>query len=55
MKKNKATGSDKIPIEFYQSCWKIIKEDVMQILMIFISIEWTSVGSIMESLHFYQK
>ena len=25
MEKNKAAGSDKIPIEFYQACWDIIK------------------------------
>jgi hypothetical protein len=30
MEKNKATGPDGIPTEFYQSCWDTIKEDVMQ-------------------------
>jgi hypothetical protein len=31
MVKNKAPGPDGIPIEFYQSCWPIIKNDVMNI------------------------
>lgn len=29
MEKNKAAGPDKIPIEFYQHCWEIIKEDIV--------------------------
>jgi hypothetical protein len=31
MEKNKAAGSDNIPIEFYQACWHIIKEDIVQL------------------------
>jgi hypothetical protein len=31
MVKNKAPGPDRIPVEFYQSCWPIIKNDVMNI------------------------
>ena len=31
MEKNKAAGPDKIPIEFYQHCWEIIKDDVLDI------------------------
>jgi len=31
MEKNKAAGPDKIPIEFYQTCWGFIKDDVMQL------------------------
>jgi hypothetical protein len=31
MEKNKAAGPDGFPIEFYQSCWEIIKQDLMQI------------------------
>jgi hypothetical protein len=31
MKRNKAAGPDKIPIEFYQGCWKIIKNDILQL------------------------
>ena len=31
MEKNKAAGSDKIPIEFYQACWDIIKGDIMEL------------------------
>jgi hypothetical protein len=31
MKKNKAAGPDKIPIEFYQQCWVIIKHDIIQL------------------------
>jgi hypothetical protein len=29
MKRNKASGPDEIPAEFYQDCWKIIKEDLL--------------------------
>lgn len=29
MEKNKAPGPDKIPIEFYQKCWHIIKDDIV--------------------------
>ena len=31
MEKNKAAGPDKIPIEFYQTCWDIIKGDIMEL------------------------
>ena len=31
MEKNKAAGPDKIPIEFYQGCWKIVKNDIIQL------------------------
>jgi hypothetical protein len=31
MEKNKATGPDKIPIEFFQKCWNIVKTDVLQL------------------------
>jgi hypothetical protein len=31
MVKNKAPGPDGIPIEFYQACWPIIKNDIMNI------------------------
>jgi hypothetical protein len=31
MEKNKAAGPDGFPIEFYQSCWEIVKHDLMQI------------------------
>jgi len=31
MEKNKAPGHDKIPIEFYQVCWGIVKKDIMQL------------------------
>lgn len=30
MEYNKAAGPDRIPIEFYQHCWEIIKEDVVE-------------------------
>lgn len=30
-KKNKAAGPDRIPIEFYQGCWDIIKGDIIQL------------------------
>jgi hypothetical protein len=29
MEHNKALGPDEFSAEFYQSCWKIIKEDLM--------------------------
>jgi mannosylglycoprotein endo-beta-mannosidase len=31
MEKNKAAGPDSFPIEFYQACWDIIKQDLMLI------------------------
>ena len=31
MEKNKAAGPDKIPIEFYQTCWEIIKQDIIEL------------------------
>ena len=31
LEKNKAAGPDKIPVEFYQSCWNVIKADVMDL------------------------
>lgn len=29
MERNKAYGPDKIPIEFYQCCWDIMKKDII--------------------------
>jgi len=31
MEKNKAARPDKIPIEFYQTCWDIIKSDIIEL------------------------
>jgi hypothetical protein len=31
MEKNKAARPDKIPIEFYQSYWNVVKDDIMQL------------------------
>lgn len=31
MEKNKAPGPDKIPIEVFQKCWNIVKNDVIQL------------------------
>lgn len=31
MEKNKASGPDGLPIEFYQACWDIIKPDMMEL------------------------
>lgn len=31
MEKNKTAGPDKIPIEFYQACWGIVKDDIIQL------------------------
>jgi hypothetical protein len=40
MGKNKATGPDSIPIEFYQACWSIIKPDIIQL---FLDFHWGKV------------
>jgi hypothetical protein len=37
MDRNKAAGPDKIPIEFYQTCWHIVKEDIIQLFADFHS------------------
>jgi hypothetical protein len=31
METNKAVGPDKIPIEFYQTCWDVVKTDIIQL------------------------
>lgn len=31
MEKNKAADPDRIPIEFYQACWDIVKSDIIQL------------------------
>ena len=31
MERNKVAGPDKIPIEFYQSCWDIVKTDILEL------------------------
>lgn len=31
MERNKAPGPDKIPIEFYQCCWDIVKKDIIDL------------------------
>jgi hypothetical protein len=31
MEHNKAPGPDRFPAEFYQSCWEIIKYDLMEL------------------------
>lgn len=31
MEKNKAAGPDKIPIEFYQTCCDIVKDDIIML------------------------
>jgi hypothetical protein len=30
MDRNKAAGPDKIPIEFYQTCWHVVKVDIIR-------------------------
>ena len=42
-KKNKAAGPDKIPIEFHQVCWEVIKEDIIQLFHDFHEGGWISV------------
>lgn len=31
MERNKAPGLEKIPIEFYQCCWEIVREDIVEL------------------------
>lgn len=31
MERNKAAGPDKISIEFYQTCWEMVKDDIVQL------------------------
>ena len=31
MEKNKVAGTDGIPIEFFQTCWEIVKKDIIEI------------------------
>jgi hypothetical protein len=31
MEKNKAAGPDSIPIEFFQTCWAIVKDDIVEL------------------------
>jgi hypothetical protein len=40
MEKNKAAGPDSIPIEFYQSCWDIIKHDIIVLFEDFHQGTW---------------
>ena len=49
MEKNKAVGPDKIPIEFYQTCWDIAKSDIIQLFADFMKIRLTLVGLTMGS------
>jgi hypothetical protein len=37
MEHNKAPGPDGFPVEFYQACWEIIKEDLMELFWDFHS------------------
>jgi 2-iminoacetate synthase ThiH len=30
MGKNKVVGPDNVPVEFYQTCWEIIKKDIIE-------------------------
>jgi hypothetical protein len=30
MEKNKVVGPDNVPVEFYQTCWEIIKKDIIE-------------------------
>jgi hypothetical protein len=34
MEKNKACGPDGFPIEFYQTCWLFIKEDMLELFIV---------------------
>jgi hypothetical protein len=31
MERNKAAGPDGLPIEFFQKCWEIVKDDVCEL------------------------
>ena len=39
MKKNTAPGPDHMPVEFFQVCWDIIKEDLMEMFEEFFENE----------------
>lgn len=41
MERNKAVGHDGFAKEFYQSCWEIVKDDVIQLLLISMLGKWT--------------
>jgi hypothetical protein len=36
MEKNKVVGSKRIPIEFYQTRWNVIKDDIVQLFDDFV-------------------
>ena len=38
-KKNKAVGPDSMPVEFFQSCWEIVKDDIVQMFDEFYRLE----------------
>jgi hypothetical protein len=42
MEKNKVAGPDGFPIEFYQQCWHLINKDMMDYLVTFTKVAWTS-------------
>jgi hypothetical protein len=33
MEKNKAAGPDGFPIEFYQTCWQFIQNDILELFL----------------------
>ena len=39
MEKNKAVGPDSMPVEFFQSCWEIVKDDIVQMFDEFYRLE----------------
>ena len=39
MGKNKVVGPDNMPVEFFQSCWEIVKDDIVQMFDEFYRLE----------------
>jgi hypothetical protein len=41
LKHNKAAGRDGLPADFYQVFWEVVKDDLKEMLMLFIVGTWT--------------
>jgi hypothetical protein len=55
MEKNKAAGPDGIPIEFYQHCWCVVKNDMMRMFNDFHNQQIIWKESIMGLSHLFPK
>jgi mannosylglycoprotein endo-beta-mannosidase len=50
MEKNKAAGPDGLPIELYQDCWEVIKDDLIALFGDFHQGELHTIELILELL-----